>query len=438
MLLLTPNQPTEHAAAPFVVALRLAREIGRGSFVRLDSLPLADRGPTFTVTDTPIPAGLGRMAFETRDAADQIVNASVSIRAPGSDTQLTYTYGGNALDLAPGAYDVLVGGAVPTLLRSLSVSAGKTSLVRTGGQGRLTFNTQDALGQPSNPRISVRRAGSDVELTYTYGGNQLDLPPGSYDVAITAVPAIEHRGVPVEAGRETLLTSGGYGRLRLDALDALSQPVTPRVDIRRSGEKDLLTYTYGGNLVDLPPGRYDVSYTYTPPIEFTAIAVEAGKVATRTAGGYGRLQLDALDALGQPITPRVDIRRAGEKDLLTYTYGGNFVDLPPGRYDVSYTYTPPIEFTAVAVEAGKVATRTAGGYGRLQIDTFNTRGERADLRVSIRRPGADSEFTYTYGNHAIDLPPGGYVCVIGYGDAEVRASVSVAKGTTTATTLRAR
>ena len=361
LLLLGRGQSIAHAGAKFAVPVRVAQKLDESRFVRIDALPLADRGPTFTPSAAPPAAGKGRLAFEIRDAASQLINPRVSVRVAGSEEEFAYTYGGYELDLPPRDYDVVVNAAVPIVRNSAAVRAGEILRVSTGGYGRITFDTRDALGAGINPRVSVRRAGTDTELTYTYGGNSIDLPPDTYDIVVNATPAIEHGGIPVRAGAETVVTTSGYGRLQLDARDALGQPINPRVSIRLAGKTEEFAYTYGSNFIDLPPDRYDVTYTYTPPIEFTGIALEAGKVATRTAGGYGRLQVNVLDARGEPATPRVSIHR-----------------------------------------------------------------------------GSEDEFTYTYGNNYIDLPPGAYVCVIGSGDEAIRAPVVLTRGATTTTLLRLR
>jgi hypothetical protein len=149
------------------------------------------------------------------------------------------------------------------------------------------------------------------------------------------------------------------------------------------------------------------------------------------------MQLNAVDGLGQPIEPGVSIHRAGSEERLTYSYGGRFIDLPPGEYDIFYHYTPAIEFKNVRVDEGQVTTKTASGYGRATFDMVNGNGEKVEAGVSIFRGESEERLTYTYGGRFIDLPPGGYVAVHRRGDEDVKTPFAVSAGSNTTVALRA-
>lgn len=304
------------------------------------------------------------------------------------------------------------------------------------GLGRLAFDTRGAGAQLRDPRISVRRAGSAQEVAYTYGGGHLDLPPGNYDAVIAKPVPVTLPGLRVAAGQTAIAADGGDGRVFFDVRDGVDAPVNRRVSVRRAGRKEELAYTYGGNALELPPGNYDIVIEGTPEIEHPGLAVAAGKQTTLVSSGYGRLQLDARNGIGQPSDPRVSVQPAGTGRELVYTYGGGRVDVPPGRYDVSYSGTPPIEFKGVTVEAGKTTTRMAAGYGRLRIHMFDAAGRRTDTRISVLRPGSEEELAYTYGGGFVDVPPGAYALAFAVDGKTVKSSATARPGAETTVNLR--
>jgi hypothetical protein len=289
--------------------------------------------------------------------------------------------------------------------------------------GRLHIIALDAAGKPLGARMSVRRTGSDAEVTYSYGA-AVDVSPGDYTVVIQAAVPIT-RSVRVSAGRLATVHVAGLGRLEFDHRDALGLPHGGRISIRSPETGRELTYSYG-TAVDLPQGSYDVVFSYTPPITHDGVDVRAYHTTTVSASGYGRLAFQAFDALGIAINPRISIRRDGvDEQEVTYSYGTP-VDVPPGAYSVVFAYTPPIVLPA-QVSAGAVTSLRAGGYGRLDIEVVR-RGQRVQQRVSIRRAGERDEVAYTYGG-TVDLAPGAYELVLRLGDgSDERVRVVVQAG----------
>ncbi len=421
------------ASVPFRVVFPLARAQSESRFGRAIIVPLPDRGNTVRTSDRPIAEGHGRLILATRDAAQQLTGPRISIRHAGSEQEVAYTWGANEIDLPAGPYDLVVSSPVPTTVRNINVDAGARQIVSVGATGRLTFDFLDALGERISPRVSIRRAGETQEFTYTWGGNTIDLPPDTYDVVIATSIPIEHPGLKVEAGHNIILTTGGYGRLNLKALDALRQPIGPRVSIRIAGKEEEFTYTWAGNYVDLPPDQYDVIFSVVDSPAAKNLTVTAGQVTEQVFSGYGRLDLKALDALQQPIGPRISIRRAGEEQEFTYTWAGNFIDVPPGRYTLIFSYALGLTYRDIVVEREKVTAITAGNVGRLVVaDAPNV-----NRRISIRHAGTDREVVHIYDGNFIDLPPGPFTGVYRLGnDEEVSFTFAITPNAQTTISVR--
>ena len=393
-----------------------ARLIDQGAFTRVFKGSFPKSEPKMPKQSKEIPAGKGRLVLIARDAANKNIEPRVSIRRAGAKQELTYSWGGYSIDLDPGEYD-LVFDYTPDIVRRVTIHSGAEEVVMAGGYGRMQFDTFDAVGKAIEPRVSIRRAGEKQEFAYSWGRHYIDLPPGKYDVVLDYTPDIEHKNIVLTKDGLIIVQTGGYGRFDLQAFDALGKKIEPRVSIRRAGEKQEYAYSWGGHYIDLPPGGYDLTFDYTPDIEKQAV-LSGGRLSTVSAGGYGRFQLNAKDALGKKIEPRVSIRKIGEKQEFAYSWGGSYIDLPPGSYDLTFDYTPDIEMKAAVLQKGKVTTLSAGGYGRLQLNAKNALGKDFEPRVSIRRSGSDQEFAYSWGGSYIDLPPGPYD--VFYGDHHVK------------------
>lgn len=431
LLLFNTGETNRLADESFDVVLTLLKAAGSSTYVKTYLAPLADRGNRMAEPTAPIPAGKGRLTLATRDAAQQLVGPRVSIRPPGGDEELAYTWGNRTIDLEPGAYDVYFAYPIEMVARNVAVTEGQVHILHTRNLGRATFDTRDALGEPNTSRISIRYAGQDQEVVYTWGQRSIELPPGKYDIVIAAVPPIEHAGLIVEQGHDTLVRSGGYARLQVDALDAQRQPITPRVSIRQAGSEKELAYTWAGRTIDLPPDKYDLVFAAVAEPTYRDIALTAGEVTRQLFSGYGRLDVKALDGARQPITPRVSIRQAGSEEEYAYTWAGRTIDVPPGKYTLVFGYALGLTFRDIEVNREQVTPVTAGNVGRLRLHASG--GSR---RLSIRRAGSEDEIASVFTDSYIDLPPGAYTGVYDVGDDRLTFSFSISPYTETSMTLR--
>ena len=329
------------------------REIARTRFFRLEQGPLPDRGPRLAHRRVPIRPGLGRVYFDSRDASAQICGPRVSIRVPGGG-EINRAFGGLSADLAPGVYDFLFAYTPPIWVKGHTVRAGQTTTARVDGLGRLVFRAKDALGEVPVPRVSIRAPGSKREITHTGGSGWVDLKPGRYDVLVQTLHGFEQKNIPVEAGKQTLVHFGGLGRILLRSPDALGKEIRQRISIRKAGANEEYARAWGGGFIDVPAGSWDVHFTGYTPVIVMRCEVQKGKETTAKAGGYGRLQIQALNAAGQNSTHRLSIRKAGTEKEITSIFGSGSVDLPPGSFDLVYPAGRETQSVRVSIRRGAV------------------------------------------------------------------------------------
>jgi hypothetical protein len=405
------------ARAPFEVIRRLRPSAG--PIVGRQPYSVVRRGPA-----VPELQGKGRLRLVALNALGDSLSTRFDVYPPGGQAIVTYGYGKGTLDLVPGRYDVVAHHDVPIRHAGLVIQGGVETVLETGGYGRLAPGALDGVNAPVTHRVDIRRAGQQEVLTYTYAGNVIDVPPGTYDLTFHYAVSMIRNGVLVAAGRVTSLTASGYGRLAPEALDGVNGATTHRVDIYRTGEDQPLTYTYAKSPADLPPGSYDLVFHYQVPMSRKGIVVTPGRVTPISVGGYGRLAPTAADGIGSPATHRVDIHRAGEPQALTYTYAGQQADLPPGRYDLVYHYQIPMTRRGIPVVAGQVRAAVAGGYGRATVLALGGAQTRVDVYVS----GSDQALTYVYTGGSVDLPPNRYDFEFKIGNGVWRRGVAITPG----------
>lgn len=277
-----------------------------------------------------------------------------------------------------------------------------------GGLGRISFDLRDAADQFPGAPVSLRSAGSEVELARASGGEGVDLPPGVYDAVIESAIPIDLPGIQVAAGRTTVVTAGGWGRLGFECRDAMGEPISPHVTIRRAGSDTAVAELFSSRSVDLPPGRYLAIISATPAIEVADLAVERGRETLVATSGYGRVAVEVRDATGREITPPVSIRKAGAEEELARTYAGSYADVPPGSYDLVYETTAPVRVYGIEVSSRRTTECRAQGFGRLLVEAVDADGKPTYPPLWIRRTHAGDVVASWNAGSPVDLAPGSY------------------------------
>lgn len=275
------------------------------------------------------------------------------------------------------------------------------------GMGVLNIAARDAAGKRRSTYIYVYPAGNHSTQIYAGWNPVMTLPVGIYDIKLNDyLPARWLRGVQVLNQKISYFNYGGDGRLLLFPKDALGDPQPGYITIT-SPDSDFKTGTWGRS-IDLPPGRYHVSFdTYVPKVIQEFVEIEAGKRTSIKVSGYGRVKLDKKDALGEPSNSFVTIKEHQSQNKI---WGGwsRIIDLPPGAYDISFdNYTPPIVVQNFQVTPGIPRTAAAGGYGRLEMIIKDGLGNIKHSHLAIYPKGSQNKVVSSWA-HTHDLPPGLY------------------------------
>lgn len=116
---------------------------------------------------------------------------------------------------------------------------------RKGRLGRLVVKFPEGAN-PGNTRVDVYRPGEHTSLAGGYGGQMLDLMPGTYDVEISKKRIL---GVTVQPAHDTHLR---VGVLRVTAL------ANTRVDLLDATDQRALTGGFGSQEFGLPVGPIQI------------------------------------------------------------------------------------------------------------------------------------------------------------------------------------
>lgn len=225
---------------------------------------------------------------------------------------------------------------------------------------------------PLPTEMTVYRAGTQqvVERGTAPGIKFFQLPPGSYDIAITYVesmaepkPAKLLKGVEVQtATRAEQIVQFDLGQLTLATIDPEGQPAQAEYELRPMGQTTLLGRLTAGpepKTIALPPGRYDVTVSGPMagriPLTSTATGLEiaSGKTREQTFRfETGTLFLRAQAAPDQFVRARYTVTAATKPEQIVaegeIAPEGTPFTLPTGRYTINVTPADPT-FQALGV-----------------------------------------------------------------------------------------
>ncbi len=274
------------------------------------------------------------------------------------------------------------------------------------GHGRISIDFRDAKGKLKSSYIRVLNSVTGEQVIASWR-NLLELPVGTYDINTSSYhPSRWVRGVVVQEGKTSIAHLSGDGRLMLYPKDGLEKSKNSHVTIK-SLESDFKLSTWNNSL-DLPPGRYNISFSsYTPNIVHDSFEVVKGKRTSIKTFGYGRLKFDPKDALGANINTHITVKDHRTQHSIWKGWS-EIIDLPPGSYDISFdNYFPPIVVENFQVTRGLERIARVGGYGRLSLNIKDGIGNLKNTHIRIA-PLGSQKHVYAGWNHTVDLPPGEY------------------------------
>ena len=287
------------------------------------------------------------------------------------------------VDLPPGEYDIKfstpnTAGSVPVMVRGVKVSPGAPAkAVGEFGQGRLMLSAI-VNGKPGEAAYDIMVAGTEDVIRGGYVNPDekevVDLPPGEYDIKFTtpntagSVPVVVS-GVKVSPGAPAKAVGEfGQGRLMLSAI-INGKPGEAAYDIMVAGTEDSIRSGYVNpdekEVVELPPGEYDIKFT-TPntagsvPVVVRGVKVSPGAPA-KAVGEFGQGKLLVVVMVnGKPGEAAYDIMPAGTEDSISSGYVSQdereMVELPFGQYDLKFALQDTVADKPVFVRGLKVST----------------------------------------------------------------------------------
>jgi hypothetical protein len=245
----------------------------------------------------------------------------------------------------------------------------------------------------------------------------------------------------------------GEGRLIVWSLDAQDRAVSLRYRIRGTGVLSQSGTT--GHFESLPPGEYDLSFRYDKstrnrPLGFpkiTGVSVVAGQETRIQIGGsgqLGRLTMVARDATDKVTQPRVRVFKVGTKKEV-WSHWADYIDLPPGTYDVRFGYldhdngpAAPVVINGISVNAGTETQMEIGGSSRLGRLWMTATDAGAQPETEVFRIYSSGGIRRVWSNRLsdhsryVDLPPGRYEARFRFNKGievrEVKREVNVAAG----------
>jgi hypothetical protein len=293
------------------------------------------------------------------------------------------------------------------------------------GFGIINLAARDAAGKRKSSHFRVYHAGTNTAV-YAGWNPVITLPVGLYDIKLEGYhPARWMKSVQNFNQQISYYNYGGDGRLLLFPKDAMGKAKGSHITIT-SPDSNFKLGTWS-HAIDLPPGRYTVSFdNYVPTVVQEFVEIETAKRTSIKVSGYGRVKFEQTDALGKKFNSHITVRdHRSQNRIWAGWYAA--MDFPPGSYDISFdNYTPPIVIKNFQVTEAIERTAVAGGYGRLNLIIKDGLGKKKGSHVSVYPKGSQNRVIGGW-SHTLDLPDGKYTVYIdGFhpqikaGDLEVR------------------
>jgi hypothetical protein len=267
--------------------------------------------------NTALPSGMGRIVVKYPGDGGAGSTRLDVYAAGDAGKSIASDYGDAALELAPGTYDVSVGGR---RIASVRVQAAHETRIRAG-----VLYVHASKGT----RIDLVEPTSGEKLAGGYGEAQYGLPTGSVGIEVAG----QRDTALIEDGKVTDLRS--LGRVVV----AYPAEVQARIEIFRVGETRALATGYGDQAFDLFPGTYDVTISGKLVPGVTVHSAEDTQIPV------GVLRVNASDGT------RIDLSDPASKATVAGGYGTQAFGLPIGEIGVQIAG----QTENVVIEAGQIA-----------------------------------------------------------------------------------
>jgi hypothetical protein len=276
-------RPITQTAAALAVRAPATRGLPGGAFMKVTQTDLPSRGQWWSAPRaSAIPAGHGRLHFEPRDAAGQLVSTNIGVfDAAGARKWAGWEA---HADLPPGKYLVRMNFYHPPADLSVTVETETAVRVPVGeGYGRIAFLRRDGVGKAADAHVWIRRTGSTEAASGTWA-KSLDVPAGTYDVSFShegegTVNNVSQAAVEVKAGKVTTLEAAGYGRLDFEFVDPAGVLFEQHHFLLRVGT-DVRIWAGWKRSCDLPPGAYELHYRNGSEYLKAPVTVTGGRSTT--------------------------------------------------------------------------------------------------------------------------------------------------------------
>jgi lipoate-protein ligase A len=225
-------------------------------------------------------------------------------------------YGDAGIELAPGTYDVTVGGR---RVAGVGVQAGHDTRIRAG-----VLHVRASEGT----RIELIEPGGGARFVSGYGDTQYGLPVGSVAIEVFG----QQDTALIEDGKVT--DFGNLGRVVV----AYPEEVAARIEVFRAGETKALAAGYGNEGFDLFPGTYDVSISGK---RVAGLTVRSGE---DTHVEVGMLRVNSSEGT------RVELVDLASQKHFASGYGTQVFGLPVGEVGVQIAG----QTENVVIEAGQI------------------------------------------------------------------------------------
>ena len=302
------------------------RSLAKSSFTNRRIKTIFRGNDSFERKESEIPRGKGRVYIITRDPTGRINNEYAQIYQ--NEKSITYT--NISADLPPGIYKLKINLGAEPVFKTVQVRAGQETHLEAGGYGRISWKTFDGVGKETHEYARIYRDGKSITYTSEYA----DLPPGTYKLEINLGAEPVFKTVQVRTGQETHIEAGGYGRISWKTFDGVGKESHEYAQIYRDGK----SITYTSEYADLPPGTYKLEINLGAEPVFKTVQVRAGQETHLEVGGYGRVSWKTYDGAGKETSEHAQIYRNGK----SITYTSEYADLPPGTYDLKFSFEEPV------------------------------------------------------------------------------------------------
>ncbi|MDP6685587.1 MAG: S8 family serine peptidase, partial [Candidatus Omnitrophota bacterium] len=189
-------------------------------------------------------------------------------------------------------------------------------------------------------------------------------------------------------------------------------------------EKEFLVYPAGAipspdvvvlhgktdSIVELITGSYDIKILARPWIWIRGVEIRRNEIAELETGGYGKINITALDSMGNSRNVNFFMYPMHDKeDLISVEKTDRIVDALTGNYYIYLDLNPDLEYENVEISRGKTTEIVIPDWGGIRVEGTNSMGEPLDKNFFVFSPEDHDKIVVSgYTNKHVNVPPGVY------------------------------